>query len=340
MPEPLYPAYLLAGPEEGEKDERVAAIAKAIEAKTGGPPERHKFHAYETRMADLVLVLSNRSLFARHRLVLVTDAESVKGKDEVEALAGYLKSPATDATLVLETSELPGAVAAAVTKLVPKQAQTIFWEMFDSRKRGWLVNFFRQRNITLAPGAAEHILDMVTNNTRELAAECGRLALWLGPGATLDLERVEQYLYHSKEETVYTLFDRLAARDHAGSQEVLDAVLLAGDTEAQQVAASLLWQFGRIVKYKRLVEQENYTPEEAFDAFKPRAIRGKRNQATVQAAARSYSAAEIDAIVVLLAELDARLRAGRADVHPLMLQMAVYYITRGGGKGAWKDFAA
>jgi DNA polymerase-3 subunit delta len=340
MPEPLHPAYLLAGPEEGQKDERIAAIATAIEAKTGEPPERHTFHAFETRMADVVMVLSNRSLFARHRLVLLNDAESVKGKDEVEALAGYLKAPADDATLVLETTELPGALAAAVTKLVPKQAQTIFWEMFDSRKRGWLVNFFRQRKISLEPAAADHILDMVTNNTRELAVECGRLALWLGPGATLDLEQVEQYLYHSKEESVYTLFDRLALRDHTGSQEVLDALLLGGDADPQQIGASLLWQFGRIVKFKRLVERENYAPEEAFDAFKPRAIKGKRNQATVQAAARSYSAAELDAIVGLLAELDVRFRSGRADVHPLMLQMAVYYITRGGGKGAWKDFAA
>jgi len=337
MPEAPPAAYLLAGPEQGEKDARIAAIAKAIEQRTGSPPERHRFHAADARVSDVLMILSNRSLFSPHRLVLLADAELVKGKADVEALAAYLASPADDATLVLETTEVPAAVAAPLTKLIPKGAQVIFWEMFENAKKGWIVNFFRRRKIDLEPGVVDHILDMVTNNTRELAAECERLALYLGPGATLDLERAEQYLYHSKEENVFTLFDRLAARDHAGSQEVLDKILLAGENDPQQVAASLLWQFGRIVKYRRLLDREHYNPEEALETLK---IRGRRNQATVAAAAKAYAAAELDAIVELLAELDARFRSGRADVHPLMLQMAVYYITRGGGRGAWKDFAA
>jgi len=261
----------------------------------------------------------------------------VKGKADVEALAAYLAAPAGDATLVLETSELPGAVAAPIVKLIPKPAQVIFWEMYDSAKKGWIVNFFRQRRIGLEPGVVDHILDMVTNNTRELRTECERLALSVGPGATLDLERAEQYLYHSKEENVFTLFDRLAVRDHAGSQEVLDKILLAGDNDPQQVAAGLLWQFSRMVKYRRLVDGEHFNPDEALAALK---IRGRRNQATVQAAAKSYRGGDLDAIVALLAELDARFRMGRADLHPLMLQMAVYYITRNGGRGAWREFAA
>jgi DNA polymerase-3 subunit delta len=265
--------------------------------------------------------------------------ELKKRKADIEALAGYLAAPADDATLVLETSELPGAVDASILKHIPKPRQVIFWEMYEGAKKGWIVNFFRQRKVGVEPGVVEHILDMVSNNTRDLRAECERLALYVGPGATLDLERVEQYLYHSKEENVFTLFDQLAARDHAGSQEVLDKILLAGENDPQQVAAGLLWQFGRIVAHKRLVDREHYNPEEAFAALKP-PVRGKRNQASVQAAAASYRAAELDAIVTLLVELDARFRMGKADLHPLMLQMAVYYITRNGGRGAWKDFAA
>ncbi len=337
MPEALHRVWLLAGPEEGEKEARIAAIAKQIEAKTGEAPERHRFHAFESRMADVVMVLSNRSLFSKHRLVLLCDAETVKAKAETEVLAAYLASPADDATLVIETSELPGSIDASLVKLVPKPAQVIFWEMFDSAKKGWIVNFFRQRQVSLEPGVVDHILDMVTNNTRELRAECERLALYVGPGATLDLERAEQYLYHSKEENVFTLFDQLAARDHAGAQEVLDMILLAGDAEPQQIGTGLLWQFGRIAKYKRLVDREHYNPDEALAALK---IRGKRNQATVMAAAKSYTAGELDAVSAMLAELDARFRMGRADLHPLMLQMAVHYIAKNGGRGAWRDFAA
>jgi DNA polymerase-3 subunit delta len=337
MPEALLPAWLLAGPEEGKKDEKLSAISAAIEAKNGEPPERHRFHAFETRMTDVVMALSNRSLFARHRLVLVEDAEQVRGKAEVEALAAWLAAPADDATLVLRTSAYPAEVDRAITARIPKTAQVIFWEMFESDKRGWIVNFFRQRKVALEPGVVDHILDMVTNNTRELGAECERLALYVGPGAVLDMERAEQYLYHTREENAFTLFDQLAARDHVGGQEVLSRILLSAESDPQQVASALLWQFGRLVRYRRLVDREHYNPEEAIGALQ---IRGKRNQATVQKAAKAYSAAEIDGIVTMLAELDARFRAGRTDLHPLMLQMAIHYITRSGGRGAWRDFAA
>jgi hypothetical protein len=91
------------------------------------------------------------------------------------------------------------------------------------------------------------------------------------------------------------------------------------------------------VKYRRLVDREHYNPEEALEALK---IRGRRNQATVTAAAKAFDAAELDAIVALLAETDARFRMGKADLHPLMLQLAVCYIALNGGRGAWRDFAA
>ena len=87
--------------------------------------------------------------------------------------------------------------------------------MFDNQKQGWVTNFFRQRKITIAADAVEYILDMVENNTRDMRAECERLALFFGPDATIGLESVEQYIYHSKEENVFTLFDRICERELA-----------------------------------------------------------------------------------------------------------------------------
>ncbi|HET6451880.1 MAG TPA: hypothetical protein VFI08_11250, partial [Spirochaetia bacterium] len=201
------PAWLLLGPEEGEKAAFVEKIRAGLTV-GGEPPETHRFYAGESSAAEIVRSLRNLSLFARHRLVIVSDAEQIKGTEEVGALVEYLSAPAPDATLVLLSSGFAGEIDRRVAGdsrrktagAIPPEHQKIFWELFDNQKQGWVTGFFRQRSLTIAEDAVEYLLDMVENNTRDMRVECERLAQFFGPGASLTLEGVERYIYHSKEE--------------------------------------------------------------------------------------------------------------------------------------------
>jgi DNA polymerase-3 subunit delta len=215
---------------------------------------------------------------------------------------------------------------------LPGDRTRIFWEMFDSQKKGWIVNFFRQRGITADPTAVDYLLEMVENNTRDLKAECERLALFLGTGATVDLESVEQYISHSKEESVFTLFDSICLRDLPQAVEILARILLSREAEATQLASGLVWQFRRLFAFKRL-SAENYDVSEACAKLN---IRSKKSQRTYQEGNRRFSAAELETVLLALAEFDARFRSVKADLHPLLLQLMVYYIVVRGGGGAWQ----
>ena len=92
---------------------------------------------------------------------------------------------------------------------------------FDNQKQGWVKGFFRQKKIAIDPEAAEYILDMAENNMRDMRAERDRLAQFLGPDTMIGLDSVEQYTYHSKEENVFTLFDKICARECPSSGDVL-----------------------------------------------------------------------------------------------------------------------
>ncbi len=332
MPEAVPPAQLFLGPEDGEKAAAVEKVAAALGAHIGEPPEVHRVYAFETRMADAVALLRNKSLFARHRLVIVGSAEAIKRKEDVEALLEYITSPAPDATLLLVSSELKGEIDKRIVAALPGDRTRIFWEMFDSQKKGWIVNFFRQRGITAEPAAVESLLEMVENNTRDLRVECERLALFLGPGATVDLSNVEQYISHSKEESVFTLFDSICLRDFPLAVEILARILLSRDAEATQLASGLLWQFRRLFAFKRLTA-ENYGVAEACARLN---IRSKKSQRTYQEGNSRFSATELESVLLALAEFDARFRSVKADLHPLLLQLMVYYIVVRGGQGAWR----
>ena len=333
------PAYLLLGPEEGEKSAFVENVRAALARRLGEDPETHRFYAGETPTADVVRCLRNLSLFARHRLVIVSSAEEIKRAEEVAPLVEYLSAPAQDATLLLLSTgfsadvdrKIAGDARRKAPGAIPFDAQKVFWEMFDNQKQGWVTAFFRQRKIGIDPEAVEYLLDMVENNTRDMRVECERLALFFGPGSTLTLENVEHYVYHSKEENVFTLFDRLCERELLAAEEVLERILLSREAEATQLASGLLMQFRRLAGYKRMLAA-NYESSEAFQKLR---IFSKKNQKTYAEGSRKFTAGELEVIVSLLVEFDERFRSVKADLHELLLRLLVYYIAAKAGRGAW-----
>jgi DNA polymerase-3 subunit delta len=324
-------AWLLLGPEAGEKAAFIEELSGSIAASVGEPPEVHRFYAFEAKMSEVARCLQNQSLFSRHRLVIVAEADRVKRAEEVAALVDYLKNPAADATLVLESSENPREMDRKIVAAVPAGNQKVFWELFDNQKQGWVVNFFRQRKITVAPAAVDSLLDMVENNTRDMRVECERLALFFGPGSTIEADSIERYISHSKEENVFSLFESITARDLGQAEEILEKILLSRETEAAQLAGGLLWQFRNLARLKRLLSA-NYEMAEACAKLR---ITSRKNQKTYGEGARSFTADDVEAVILCLNGFEERLRSFRADLHPLLLRLMVYYIVQRAGRGAW-----
>jgi hypothetical protein len=66
-------------------------------------------------------------------------------------------------------------------------------------------------------------------------------------------------------------------------------------------------------------------------------ITSKKNQKTYQDGSRNYSADDLTAVILCLAAFEERLRSTKADLHPLLLRLAIYYIVQRAGQGAWRQ---
>ena len=316
--------WLLLGPERGEKDAFVDNVLAGARKASGSEPEVHRLYPFDTRMVDLVALLRNGSLFAAHRVVILSNLESVKGQGEAALLADYCAAPAPDATLLLlSESTSDRDLPTRIVKAIPKDRKKIFWEMFEGRKTEWVRVFFRKRRLEIEQEAVDLILEMVENNTQALEVECGRLADYFASEGRLGVEQVQTYLYHSREENVFTLFDRLAERDFEGCQEVLDKILLARESEPIALLSGLLWQVRRLHALHLLLE-DNYSPEEALAKL---SIRNKKSQRAYLEARRLYSRADVERMIVLIADADRRIRTGRSETHRLALEMLLYRAT-------------
>ena len=272
-------------------------------------------------------MLANGSLFAGFRVAVVHNAEELKTKRDVDLLAEYAARPLPDTALLLLSAEV-GRVDKRIERLATGPNKVIFWELFESQKQGWVNNFFRSRGLQVQPQAVAFLLDMVENNTRELQAFCEKLALYFGSGSSIGLEDVEKVLYHSKEETAFTLFEKLSARDLGGSLEVLAKILLSRDADAVALLAVLAWQFRRLYAFQRLLAS-NCDAEEAARRLE---IRGKRTQQTYSAGrpALRRAGAAADHAPHRPIRLPRPVAQDRRCI-PALLQLYLYYaVVRGG----------
>jgi len=319
--------YLLLGPEEGEKKTYIKNYVAKISKEFGEKPEILRFYSFESKMINIVATLQNKSLFSHHTIILLYETEIIKSGDELKILLDYLEKPSEEATLFL-LSDTIQMISKKIVSKVPAANKKIFWELSETKKRSWIHDFFRQRDMSIEQPALEFLLEMVENNTHDLKTSCNKLALFFGPQGIIKEEDLEKYIYHSREENVFTLFERIAIRDFSSSIEILHKILVSGESDAIHLISGLRWQMRKLLSLKRFINQ-NYHINEVYQKLK---IWGKKNQHIFSQAHNEYTQEEVVFILVLLSDFNVEFRSSKADIHTVLLQLLVYCIVKKGGK--------
>lgn len=317
-------AVLFLGPEEGEKQQAIQEIRGHITKISGEEPEEHRRYAFDTTMAEVVDLLHGGSLFGTYTLVWYRSVELIRTKDDIRRLKEYLKEPAPNATLILETPEI--RVDRGLEQAVGSGNKRIFWEMFDSQKQGWVTAYVRRHGGQIDPEAAELLLELVPNNTLEMGHELDRLMAFVGRRIAAD--DVDRYIYHGREESVFTLFDSVVEGDLERSLEIATKIL--ADSEAFQLIAGITWQFDRLSQLHAL-RHHGIPDAQAFDGSNLN-IRSKRSQKLYAAGAKRYSGSDAIRILRTLNDFDALLRNLPVATHNGLVAQVLYSIICRHGK--------
>ena len=314
--------FLFLGPELGEKQAALAELRKKI------PPDKMSgdnsyeetvYYAGETPAAVIVSALRNGSLFSQSRLFLIKNAENIKKKDEIDLLSSYIASPQSGTTLVLISDE--NGIARGLEKVIAPAARRVFYELSDGKKSEWVNNYFKNEGFSLTPDAVLTILEMVENNTAALRTECSRLAMFLGRDRVIDAEEAEKWLSHTREESAFTLFSRIACGDFLRSLQTL-RVLMAAKTEPQAVFSGLLWCFRKLRLYVGLIESGVNDEWE----FKKIGITAPGARRDYSAASGLYDSAGVETCISLTAEYDLKIRMSGAFPKLILMDEYLYRI--------------
>jgi DNA polymerase-3 subunit delta len=313
--------HLLLGPEEGKKKTHIAKLRDTVKKECGEEPEFYRFYPDEKDISEVISLIANGSLFSPHRFLILYNVDEYKG-NQLKYLVEYLKKPVDGATLVLVSSK--NSVDKKIDSSVNKSAKIVFWELFERDKKSWVNQFFREKKMTLDPEALDDLLEMVENNTEELKRACEMLNFYFSEGAHIGSEDVDHILYHSKEESVFTLFDKIAARDLEGALDIYSKLRLAAQGEIVQLLGGLLWQIRKLLETALLLEA-GINPDQAFRSLK---IFGKKRQDLFLSGTRNYSSSELQQGVTLIAEYDREARSVKKEIQPAMMDLFLYRLMK------------
>jgi len=309
--------FIFLGPEIGKKQDAIEALRKKIAA--GGAPvnsiEETVYYAGETPVVEIANAVQNHSLFAESRLFIIKNADQIKKKEEVTLIASCMKELEDSTILILISDEFK--LAAGLDDCVPKGNRTVFYELFENEKSEWVRSFFRREGRDIDPDGIATILEMVENNTDALRRECSRLMLFLPKGRPAAAEDVEKWLSHSREESAFTLFSRIAAGDISRSVETLHT-LLAAKESATGILATLAWCFRKLRDYLALLKDGDAS--NSFE-LKKLGLSSPKARSDYAAAARRYNAPAANACLALTAEYDILTRASGTALEQVLMDV-------------------
>ena len=187
--------------------------------------------------------------------------------------------------------------------------------LLEDRKTEWVESFFRRGGCRIDAGGIEAILELVENNTDALRRECSKLMLFMGDRIIGGAD-VEKWLSHTREESAFTLFSRIAAGDLSKGIESLHALLAARETP-QAILAGLAWCFRKLRDYLALTASggAGETGMRKIGLASPKA----RSDYTLAADRYDMDAAE--ECLSLTAEYDMLVRSRGAGLEPVLMDL-------------------
>lgn len=230
--DPLYPVYLIAGPEILRVLE--AADAVRAQARAQGIGEREVFDA-DGRDFDwntLDASFNAPSLFSARRLIEVRLPSGKPGKEGAEVISAFCANPPPDVILLITAGEWSKAHQGKWADAISRAgAMAIAWSIKPHELSGWIESRLRAKGLRADRTAVQVLADRVEGNLLAAAQEIDKLVL-LAEGKTLDAATMESLVADAARYDVFRLTDAMLAGQADHVSRMLTGLRAEGDVVA------------------------------------------------------------------------------------------------------------
>ncbi len=227
---------------------------------------------------------------------------------------------------IIMLNETTDKIPTALTDLLSQKQNIMFWEMFENQKQSWIKSEFRKYSISIEDDAVEYMIEIVDNNKQSFEDEIQKIAaayLDSNKNNTLDSsikkETLEELLYHSKDESGFTLYNALLDKNVEKALEILN-ILFHSNIDPISLVANLQWSHRRFLKAVYLSQVEHLNYEEIYKMLN---ITNKRSKDEMVRGIRNYKYLQIANLYNRIFELDYYLRAYTDELKYVKLQQFI-----------------
>jgi DNA polymerase III delta subunit len=194
---------MLIGKDLFVRAESTRLLRVALE-KEHGEVDTVVFDGPSTTAAEILDECRSFGLIARHKLILVEDAEGVVKEDSRPAFERYAQAPCDSATLVFRSEKLiPGNLGKAVERVgciisctPPTPQEAVKWVLSECKKR---------HAIDIEPAAAELMVENIGPIQAQLDTELAKLAVAADTATIINRALVEQFVGKTREEDIWSI---------------------------------------------------------------------------------------------------------------------------------------
>jgi DNA polymerase-3 subunit delta len=269
------PVHVIVGEETLLIERAIGALRRAV---VGDGIPGFNDDSFDGRSLDAGTVIGaarTMPMMSDARFVLVRNADALSAKDQ-ESLAAYLDAPCSSACVVLVAAKLDGRSKLAK---VAKSSGCLNSApvLKGSQLRDFAVAEAQQRGHTLAPDAAQALLDAIGEDLSGLDDAIERLSLYVGPGQRIGLESVETCVTRVRTESIWSLVDAISVKNTALALGAASS-LLADREPPLKILAMVSRQLRMIAKMRQALGSGLSAEDAAREAGAP-AVQSARARA-------------------------------------------------------------
>ncbi|MBF0279864.1 MAG: DNA polymerase III subunit delta [SAR324 cluster bacterium] len=216
-------------------------------------------------------------------------------------LLNYLSHPPEYCSFILTAfASRDQDFSAPLLKVIKSRGKIQKFVAYDDDKPiGWIVERAKQKKISIRPGAAQLLLDLLGNDLSGLDHELEKLSLLEPNRSTLNEDDLMAHVRSAKYFSIFRITQALSQKDLVSALETLDQIMMESSTGHIGLFVLIYQQLIKLLKVHYL-KQQNLSPPAIISKLKLHPFLGKR----LVSQADSFSESELEKIIVRMADLD------------------------------------
>jgi DNA polymerase-3 subunit delta len=315
--------YLFEGPEQSEMDSLVDLISEILDK--SGELEKQIYHIDgDFDGASLPDVLSSGSLFAGKTLVIVKNVARLSSR-VFKRLSDWAAGGSGDGTLIL-VNQSQDKVSPSWKKALG-DGYCYFYEMWADQREKWIQSELSRAGFEIDREALLLIQEMVSGDRIQLESILSRIVYFYDDFLEHTERRItatvlEQYLVHSREETVFSLFSAAIAGEIS---EALDIGRMLYQQQSESLCAGLAWCLRRLLVMVEQVKSGTRVQE----VLRVNRVFERSQQSLYSSAIDNYSESQLIRLFVRLACLERDMRLLPDEPALIALELFICQLARG-----------